>query len=91
MAQLHNIVRNGTVTSQQIGSAESANASMLASGITTGLETFTLEYKVIHNPWVLGKTEAIDNMHVLDDNVRFGVKYLGFRSGQHLWGFIVGI
>lgn len=48
MAQLHNIVRNGTVTSQQIGSAESANASMLASGITTGLETFTLEYKVIH-------------------------------------------
>lgn len=46
MAQLHNIVRNGNVTSQHIGSAESANAPVLTSGITTGLETFTLEYKV---------------------------------------------
>jgi gamma-tubulin complex component 2 len=45
MAQLHNIVRNGNVTSQQLGSAESANAPV-SSGITTGLETFTLEYKV---------------------------------------------
>lgn len=49
MAQLHNIVRNGNVTSQQIGSAESVNTPVLASGITTGLETFTLEYKVIYN------------------------------------------
>ena len=48
MAQLHNIVRNGNVTSQQMGSAQSANAPV-ASGITTGLETFTLEYKVTDN------------------------------------------
>lgn len=46
MTQLHNIVRNGTVTSQHTGPTESANAPGLASGSTTGLETFTLEYKV---------------------------------------------